>query len=31
MDALIFMYYTYILKSQKDKKLYIGYSANLKE
>ena len=24
------MYYVYILKSLKDKKLYIGYSANLK-
>lgn len=25
------MYYTYILRSRKDKKLYIGYSANLKK
>jgi putative endonuclease len=25
------MYYTYVLKSQKDKKLYIGYSDNLKQ
>lgn len=24
------MYYTYVLKSQKDKKLYIGYTTNLK-
>ena len=24
------MFYTYILKSQKDKKLYIGYSSDLK-
>lgn len=24
------MYYTYVLKSQKDEKLYIGYSADLK-
>ena len=24
-------YYTYVLKSQKDKKLYIGWSNNLKE
>lgn len=27
---LISMYYTYILKSQKDKKLYIGCSSDLK-
>jgi putative endonuclease len=25
-----FMYYVYILKSEKDNKLYIGYSSNLK-
>ncbi|OHA88721.1 MAG: hypothetical protein A2653_00270 [Candidatus Zambryskibacteria bacterium RIFCSPHIGHO2_01_FULL_43_25] len=25
------MYYVYILKSEADKKLYIGYSANLKK
>lgn len=24
------MFYTYVLKSQKDKKLYIGYSSSLK-
>lgn len=24
------MYYTYVLRSQRDKKLYIGYSSNLK-
>lgn len=26
----IMMYYVYILKSQKDNKLYIGYTSNLK-
>jgi len=26
----IIMYYTYVLKSQRDKKFYIGYSADLK-
>ena len=25
------MYYTYVLQSLKDKKLYIGYSANLRQ
>lgn len=25
------MYYTYVLKSQKDKKLYIGWTDNLKK
>lgn len=25
------MYYVYVLKSKKDNKLYIGYSANLKQ
>jgi len=24
------MYYTYVLKSQRDKKLYVGYSSDLK-
>ena len=27
----IYMYYTYVLQSQKDYDLYIGYSTNLKE
>jgi len=31
MDAIKIMYYTYVLKSQRDKKLYIGYSADLEK
>jgi putative endonuclease len=29
-DKLNFMFYTYVLKSKKDKELYIGFSSNLK-
>jgi putative endonuclease len=29
-ESYSFMFYTYVLKSQKDKKLYIGYSSDLK-
>jgi len=31
MAAIRFMYYTYVLKSQRDEKLYIGYSVNLQK